>query len=126
MMSAPQVYYVSPAGNNTDGLSPVTAFKTIQQAANIVNPGDTVLIMDGTYSQTSNPDQFVGINRSGTAAAPITFEAAPGAHPLIEFSGVHYGFQIGGSYITIEGLDIAGPAASLTLAQAEANPTSRD
>jgi len=46
-------YYVS-SQNGSDlfnGLSTTSAFKTIQKAADNTYPGDSVFIMDGTYSE---------------------------------------------------------------------------
>ena len=71
-------YYVSadgPAG--ADGRSPDTAFRTIQQCADVAQPGDTCLIGSGTYRETVTPA------RSGTADAPIVFRAAPGAKVVV-------------------------------------------
>ncbi len=44
-------YYVSAStGNNANtGLSETSALASIQNAANLTNPGDTVFIMNGTY-----------------------------------------------------------------------------
>ena len=44
-------------------------FARIQQAADIVNPGDTVIINPGVYFET------VRLKRFGTKDAPITFKA---------------------------------------------------
>lgn len=61
--------YVSPAGNNANaGTSPLTAWRTLQKAANTVNPGDTVFVSDSTYIGFD-------LRRSGTAVQPIVFIA---------------------------------------------------
>ena len=52
-------------------------FKTIARAAEITGPGDKVVIHDGTYRET------VVAKTSGTAEAPILFEAAPGAQVML-------------------------------------------
>lgn len=112
-------YYVSPSGNNTDGLSTATAFHTIQQAADIVNPGDIVLVRAGTYTNAPNSN-VVTITRSGTPSAWITFKNYPGEVPKIRFSW-WTGIKISGSasYIEINGFEIQGNNDSVTLAQAE-------
>ena len=47
-------YYVSPTGNdNSTGLIGAP-FKTIQKAASRVNPGDTVIVKDGTYTDVGD------------------------------------------------------------------------
>jgi len=43
-------YYVSNSGNNSNnGLTPQTAFETLQYAADIVSAGDSVLVLEGNY-----------------------------------------------------------------------------
>jgi len=126
-MNGPLTYFVSPLGDDTTGLSASAAFHTIQQAANLVNPGDTVEVMSGTYTSagTGNPNQVVWITHSGTAAAPITFEAAPGQHPIIDVTGVNEGIQIeGAAYIVISGFEVVGDAQSISLAYAQSVETS--
>ena len=56
-------YYVSISGDNAnDGLSTGTAWRNVQYAANHVQAGDTVKILDGVYNETVN------IPASGSAA----------------------------------------------------------
>ena len=48
-------------------------FLTLQKAANIVKPGDTVIVGDGTY--TTPASQFIEMSRAGTGSAWVTFRA---------------------------------------------------
>jgi parallel beta helix pectate lyase-like protein len=66
------------AGDDGDGTRK-RPWKTISRAAEKAGPGDTVVIRDGIYRER------VAVNRSGAAEAPISFDAAPGAHA--ELSG---------------------------------------
>ena len=80
-----RVYHVS-----TRPLASVDAasqFRTISEAARIVEPGDSVQIHDGTYRES------VTIERSGTPARPIRFEAAPYAHVVITGADRLLGWQ---------------------------------
>ena len=61
------------------------------------------------------------ITTSGTAGAPITFEAAPGQHPVIDSSGDWNAINIQASYIVINGFTVVGNAATITQADALAN-----
>ena len=61
-------YYVAPTGNDTNAGSLAAPWKTVNHAAQTVLPGDTCNIMAGTYRETAV------LARSGTAAAPITFQ----------------------------------------------------
>ncbi|MFN6947229.1 MAG: right-handed parallel beta-helix repeat-containing protein [Cytophagaceae bacterium] len=67
-------YYVSPTGNDSNNGSINAPFKTIQKAADVVNPGDTVIVRDGIYTTDRGGDLLI-IKRGGTANAPITFKA---------------------------------------------------
>jgi tetratricopeptide (TPR) repeat protein len=77
--STPRTYYVSTNGNNSlDGLSRETAWKSIQHAADMVRPGDTVLIGGGNYPGT------VYFRVSGEKDRPITFKAVAGEKAIID------------------------------------------
>jgi len=61
-----------------------------------VKPGDTVLIHDGVYREV------VWIETSGTPTALITFQAAPGEHPVLEEAESGFVWQVysGTIYVT--------------------------
>ena len=63
-------YYVSKNGKDSNnGLSINNAFLTLQNAANIVSAGDSVIALDGNYTGFD-------IRTSGTKNSPIVFKAA--------------------------------------------------
>src|SRR5436190_17121252 len=63
-------WYVATGGNNlNNGTSSSTPFQTIQKAATVVNPGDTVLVAAGSYGE------YVDIARPSSPANRITFRA---------------------------------------------------
>ena len=69
LISAQTTYYVSKNGNNSNnGLTPETAFETLQYAADIVTSGDSVLVLLGNY---------VGfdIRKNGNQNSPIVFKS---------------------------------------------------
>ncbi|HEY9802903.1 MAG TPA: right-handed parallel beta-helix repeat-containing protein [Leptolyngbyaceae cyanobacterium] len=109
-------YYVSGTGSDSNnGLTSSTAFRTIQKAADLTKAGDTVMIMNGLYTN-AYPSYVAYINRSGTANAWIKFQAYPGHTPKIKHNGWH-GIKItnGASYIEISGLEVEGNNANITL-----------
>ncbi|HYD48400.1 MAG TPA: right-handed parallel beta-helix repeat-containing protein [Terriglobales bacterium] len=62
-------YYVKNGGSNAaNGLSPATAWATLNYAADRVMPGDTVRVQNGSY-------QGFYLDRSGSPGSPITFLA---------------------------------------------------
>ena len=112
-------YYVSSAigHDNNAGTSATAPLASLQAAANLVKPGDTVEVMNGTYTGWPGGD-VLQITTSGTASAPITFEAAPGHTPVIDSAGAWNGISISASYITVKGFTVVGGAANYTLSQA--------
>lgn len=103
-------YYVSDTGNDRNsGLTTSSAFRTIQRAANLTNPGDTVLIMNGVYKNTGKTGSVIEIKRSGKANAWITYKAYPGHRPKLQYNGWH-GIWIynRASYVEVNGLEVVG------------------
>ena len=65
-------YYVSPHGNDAWTGTQDRPFRSIQHAADLLQPGDTCLIRGGEYAETIRPAH------SGAPGAPITFRAHDG------------------------------------------------
>ena len=70
-------YFVSTAGSDFSAGSLIAPFRTIQRAASLAQPGDTVLIRGGVYRETVAPAH------SGTQNAPITFAAYNGENVIV-------------------------------------------
>jgi hypothetical protein len=114
-------YYVSPQGDNSNnGLTITTTFKTLNYAADITQPGDTVFVMNGTYTNANISDNVLNIFHSGTASQWITFKNYPGHTPQIKMYANNWGgISIQGSdYIIIDGFSVTGNNDSITLAYA--------
>jgi hypothetical protein len=73
-------YYIAATeGSNTNsGLSPSAAWATFAHAQTKVGPGDTLIVMDGTYTEA------VKWTRSGTATNPITIKAQNDGQAVID------------------------------------------
>jgi hypothetical protein len=89
----PATYYVSTEGSDWNSGTSASPWKTIQQAANALKPGDTAIIAKGNY------DERIRIKNSGRADALITLKA--------EGAVMMRGFNIQGSYVEVEGFEIA-------------------
>lgn len=51
-----KTYYVSPSGQDTaGGKNPEAPFRHIQKCADVMVPGDTCLVLSGTYEETVVP-----------------------------------------------------------------------
>lgn len=116
-------YYVGPgpqASDSNPGTSPSAPFASPQHAADVVNPGDVVLLLSGTYTNSYPDGAVIDIVRSGAPDKWIQFKAAPNQHPILRSTGwAHISIHGGASYIHIEGLDIFGHADDIPLAEAQ-------
>ncbi|MDR6562128.1 MULTISPECIES: right-handed parallel beta-helix repeat-containing protein [unclassified Arcicella] len=116
-----QVWHVSGNGSDSnDGKSPETAFRSLQKAANLVQPGDVVLIGNGIYTNTdkSNGSAVLSVTSSGKPDAWITWKARTGHKPEIRPIG-WAGIQISGSYHIFDGITIKGSNDSIVLLHAQ-------
>lgn len=64
--AAPSAYYVSPSGSDLNPGTPAAPFKSLQKAAALAQPGDSIVLLAGIY----NGAQTVSLK--GTQSAPIT------------------------------------------------------
>jgi hypothetical protein len=126
--AAARTYYVSPGGSDVNaGTSVDKPFRTLQKAADSAAPGDTVSIMNGTYTQRPGSSDVVVISHSGRPGKPITFQAHPGHHPVINPVGAWNGIRVSGaSYIVIRGLEVKGNSADISLARAEQGASTKN
>src|SRR5687768_14294450 len=107
-------YYVSPTGNDgNSGTVESQAFQTIQQGVSVARAGDTVFVMDGTYTGP------MAMRFSGSPGNPITLRNLPGHRPVIRFADITNvndtlrvvhpnGAPDQTGWVTIEGLEITG------------------
>jgi parallel beta-helix repeat protein len=118
--AAATTYYVSGTGDDrNDGKSTGTAFRTLQEAANRTNPGDTVLIMNGTYTNSEPGSVILYIDRSGAPGAYIRYKAYPGHKPVLQATKNWLAVKVdGAAYILVEGLTLIGNNKNVTEAQA--------
>ncbi len=107
LKSASLNYYVSTSGSDSNPGTSASPFRTIQKAADVVNPGDTVVIRDGVYSTTAQ--YFVNINRGGASGSYVTFKAEHKWGAVLDGGNVSsYGINLGAgvSYIQFVDLEI--------------------
>jgi hypothetical protein len=99
-------YHVATTGDDANPGTAAQPFRTIQHAADIVNPGDGVLVEDGVYTAAGNTVVF--INRSGTATNRIVFRAANRWGAVIDGqnNASTIGIAIPGGYVWVEGFEV--------------------
>lgn len=119
--AGPVTYYVSGTGSDSaDGLSMATAFLTLQHAADLTQPGDTVYVMNGTYTNSCPSCAVLGISNPGTPNSWITYKAYPGQSPLISFNGWEGIFlEPTAAYIEVNGFTLLGNNYNVTLQEAQ-------
>lgn len=118
-------YYVSAlkGEKKNKGISPGKPKKNLQEVAGLTRPGDTVFIMDGTYSNDCESCGVLEISKSGSKGKYITYRNYPGHKPVISFNGwAGIAIHSGVSYIAISGLEITGNNDKVTLKQALVQP----
>lgn len=98
-------YYISPTGSDSaNGLSTSAPIATFSHSYALLSPGDTLIIMDGTYNESLAPKV------SGTSGSPITFQAENRGQAILQMASssnailVWSTSTITTSYITIDGL----------------------
>ena len=105
-------YYVdAAAGNDAAAGDSAHPFKTIQHAADLVNPGDVVVVRNGLYTGGGS---VLDVERGGTAGNYVVFRAANqwgavldgGQTSHTQPNGAENGVYLGASFVRVEGFEI--------------------
>jgi Right handed beta helix region/Protein of unknown function (DUF1565) len=105
----PMSYYVAPAGSDTSAGTSQAPFRTIQRAADAVEPGDTVVVRSGQYV---GGERMVTISRSGAPGSWITFRSEQKWRAVLDgregtsLEAWYFGPGVG--YVRVEGFEIRG------------------
>ena len=107
--AAGTAYFVSPTGLDTNsGTSAAAPFKTIQHALDLAQPGTTITLAAGKYTEAALTKV------AGTAGAPITVKGPEtgkdpsGRYKATLYSPAGRAFTINHSYYTLDGFTIDG------------------
>src|SRR5262245_6834724 len=95
----PSTFFVANDGDDSAAGTNAAPWQTLQHAADLVSPGDTVIVRQGNY---------VGfhLETDGTANNPITFQADPGAVIDTRNPTTPDGINLeGADWIVIEGFE---------------------
>ncbi|MDA8789384.1 right-handed parallel beta-helix repeat-containing protein [Pseudomonadales bacterium] len=110
-------YWVAANGSDSHPCSQSQPCASVQYGVNKLFAGDTLNIKAGTYYETDTDGAgffalpvAINLPRSGTSAAPIIIQAAPGdeGNVTIDLQAIYAGFQLGGhqDHIHIKNLNI--------------------
>jgi hypothetical protein len=101
-------FWVGPNGADSNPGTQASPFKTLTAAHARVTAGGTIWLLPGTNMLSTTND----ISKSGTAAAHIRVQAAPGgARPVLDFSAQAFGssnrgIEVTGDYWEFRGFEI--------------------
>ncbi len=101
--SGVETLYVSPEGK-ADAAGTRADPLEIGTAVSYVQPGQTIVLLDGTYELPYDIRIDHGID--GTAEKPIRMVAEPGTRPVLDFMKQASGFTMGGDYWYFQGFDV--------------------
>lgn len=106
-LSGENIYYVSPSGSDTNPGTYNKPWRNPGFASRRLKPGDTLVILDGTYILSRYDDDII-IPTSGREGAWITIKGEDGKKPVLKAtSNLMTVFDLSGkSYIQIENLEI--------------------
>ncbi|MCR6484799.1 polysaccharide lyase 6 family protein [Amycolatopsis sp. OK19-0408] len=99
----------------------VTSLAALQSALDKANPGDTIMLADGTYSASAT----LSIKRSGTTSAPVTVAAEHTGKATITGSKT-FAFAGGVSNVVLRGFKFRGGASLSVPAGASHNRLTRN
>ena len=100
-------FWIATDGVDTNPGTEAAPLKTLANAVKKAKPGVTFWLKPGTYASPVTVDIIYGY--SGTEAAPVTLQAAPGARPVLDFTGQttgSRGLNLLANYWHIKGLEI--------------------
>ncbi len=92
-----RVFYLAPDGSDSGPGTKARPWRSLQRALDRLDPGETLLVREGTYTD------WVVIRRSGTAQERITVAAYPGERPVVRGR-----LRITGAYVTVRGFEFLG------------------
>ena len=102
-----QCYYVDPAGSDGNPGDSARPFQTVQHAADLVNPGDMVIVRNGVYTGGSD---VLSIGRGGSAGNLVVFRSQNKWGAVLDGQNnssatvVH----ISTNYVRVEGFEMKG------------------
>jgi hypothetical protein len=105
----PSTYYVSPTGSDSNNGTQSYPFATIQHADSVVAPGDTVVVLDGTYQGN------ITLTANGTSGSPIIYKAQNKWQAKLVGTGTGDGsavIRVSGAHTVIQDFDVTGSNAN--------------
>jgi hypothetical protein len=115
--SSGKALFVSVSGNDSNPGSFTSPFRTIAKGMATAQPGDTVFVRAGTYTENGEEAIVMIRNKHGAADKWITLAGYPGERPILNASGWNPKIELWrvvgvqhSSFIEIRGFEIIGTA----------------
>ena len=109
-------YYVSPLGSDANSGTEKSPFRSIQRAADAVNPGDAVIVRKGVYTSAGKSDEIVNLDRGGTPSRWVVFRSEERWGAVIDgrnnTTPVCWNFGKKANYVRVEGFEVKGCRAA--------------
>src|SRR5205809_1006815 len=102
-------YYVDgTSGNDGNPGDSTRPFRTVQQAAGIVNPGDVVIVRNGVY--TGDGNAVLSIGRGGSAGNLVVFKSQNKWGAVLDGQNNYSAkvIEIATNYVRVEGFEVKG------------------
>jgi len=101
-------YFIAPSGFDSNaGTSASTPWKTFEFAVARLNPGDTLVLLNGRYRKTANGHLSV-TGKNGSSSNPITFKAQNQRLAHLDGDGMTGTMRIdNSSYLVFDGLQVS-------------------
>ncbi len=101
--------YVDPVDGDDgrEGTSPDLAWRSLATALTRVEPGQTLFLMDGEYTEQADATSHYHLTRSGTADDWIRIAAMPDHRPILVATEAT-ALTVEGNYIEVAGLRVEG------------------
>ena len=99
------IIYVSPTGTDS-GEGSMNDPMSIYEAVKWVTPGQTIILMGGTYKLTSALTIERGISGTEGHYITMTADTNSGNRPVLDFGGVASGMTVAGDYWYLYGFDV--------------------
>ena len=105
-----RTYWVATTGNDNNTGTYAKPFTTIKHAYSLANPGDSVIVMPGTYTEiVSGTEVCFWFNRNGTAYQPIVVKSYTKGSAILDGqlnTTNKYVIAISGNYNVVSGFNI--------------------
>jgi parallel beta-helix repeat protein len=108
-------WFISPAGNDANaGTSEGAPFQSLQKADSVVEPGDTITVLDGTYpvgaiTKSGKPEAWITVRAKNRRVPVFSLAESARLDPGHAYMAEYNGFSlVNVAYVKLIGLSVQG------------------